>query len=282
MQPAKFYSTILAGEFEYSVYLPAGYETSSQRFPTIYLLHGRGDSMVSWQLIQTDLDQQIAEGRVPPMIAILPDVPSSKRASYYIDSGYALEPIRGDPVETAFIQELIPHIDATYRTIPARSARAIAGYSMGGYAAARYPLAHPDQFSATIILSPAVYVPLPPRDSSARNFGAFGNGEAIFDEAIYQEKNYPALLQPFEASRLPLYAFIAVGDDEWRNPVPEDYEHDIDFEAARLYNKLVHTGYVVAQFRVLNGGHDWDVWRPAFIEGASWIFRFLDPPHEDS
>jgi enterochelin esterase-like enzyme len=41
---------------------------------------------------------------------------------------------------------------------------------------------------------------------------------------------------------------------------------------------LVHTPYVVAQFRVLNGGHDWDVWRPAFIEGASWIFRFLDPP----
>ena len=276
LQPGNLFSNVLGKDFDYQVYLPAGYDNSTQRYPTIYLLHGRGDSYYSWQIIQTDLDQLIAAGRVSPLIAILPDVPANKRASYFVDSGYRLEPIQGGKVETAFVQDLIPHIDATYRTIPTRSARAIAGYSMGGYAATRYPLAHPELFSAAIILSPAVYFPLPPSDSSARQFGAFGNEEVIFDEAIYKEKNYPALLPAFENARLPFYAYIAVGDDEWRNPAPEDYEHDLDFEAARLYNKLVHTPYVVAQFRVMNGGHDWDVWRPAFIEGVSWISRFLN------
>ena len=47
---------------------------------------------------------------------------------------------------------------------------------MGGYGAIRYSLAHPDLFGASIVLSPAVYVPKPPSDSSTREFGAFGKG----------------------------------------------------------------------------------------------------------
>jgi enterochelin esterase-like enzyme len=278
LQPGRFHSPVLGRAFDYQVYLPAGYADSQLRYPVIYLLHGRGDTMYGWLYIQTDLDEVIANTSIPPLIAVLPDVPSSKGGSYFVDSSYTHEPLRGENVETAFIQDLIPHIDATYRTLPARTARAIAGYSMGGYGAVRYPLAHPGLFSAAIILSPAVYVPLPPAGSSARLFGAFGKGDAVFDQNTWQAKNYPALLPAFETMELPLYAFIAVGDDEWRNPSPEDFEHDLDFEAARLYNRLARTRYVVAQFRVLDGGHGWDVWRPAFIEGLAWISRFLDRP----
>lgn len=273
---SKVFSTVLGYDFEYTVYLPAGYAAGSRRYPVIYLLHGRGDTMYGWQTIKPDLDQLIAEGAISPLIAVLPDVPASKSASYFVDSEYAHEPIKGEAVETAFIQDLIPHIDASYRTIAARTGRAIAGYSMGGYGAVRYPLAYPELFSATIILSPAVYVPLPPGDSSARLFGAFGQGEQVFVEEIYTQKNYPALIPEFEKSQLALHAYIAVGDDEWRNPKPEDYQHDLDYEAARLYNSFVHARFIVAQFSVLHGGHDWDVWRPAFTEGLTWIARFLD------
>ena len=48
---------------------------------------------------------------------------------------------------------------------------------MGGYGALRYSLAHPDLFGAAIVLSPAVYFPEPPSDSSTREFGAFGKGK---------------------------------------------------------------------------------------------------------
>jgi|GEM_PF-931839 len=272
----KFYSPVLGYDFEYTIYFPAGYKEGSRHFPVIYLLHGRGDTMYGWQTIKPDLDRLIAEGAIPPMIAVLPDVPASKRASYFVDSEYTLEPIQGEAVETAIIQDLIPHIDSSYRTITTRTGRAIAGYSMGGYGAIRFPLAYPELFSATIILSPAVYIPLPPDHSSARLFGAFGQGEQVFVDEIYIQKNYPALIPEFEKSGLALHAFIAVGDDEWRNPKPEDYQHDLDFEAARLYNSFVHARYIVCQFRVLKGGHDWDVWRPALIEGLEWIGRYLD------
>lgn len=278
MRQSSFFSPVLDRQFDYQVYLPHGYEQSGLRYPVIYLLHGRGDTMVGWQTIQSDLDEMIAAGAIPPIIAVLPDVPASKAASYFVDSAYTLEPLAGEAVETAFMQDFVPHIDATYRTIAARTGRAVGGYSMGGYGAVRYPLAHPDLFSAALILSPAVYVPLPPQDSSVRLFGAFGAGEEIFVDEIYLEKNYPALIPTFEQAELPLYAFIAVGDEEWRNVKAEDYQHDLDFEAARLYNAFAHARYIVAQFRVLNGGHDWDVWQPAFVEGLTWLATFLDDP----
>jgi enterochelin esterase-like enzyme len=272
---SSFESPVLGRPFEYEVYLPDGYEANSLHYPVIYLLHGRGDTMYSWEFVKPDLDRMIREGQIPPIIAVLPDFPSSKRASYFVDSLYTDPILPGEKVETAFFQDLVPHIDATYRTITDRSGRAIAGYSMGGYGAVRYPLAHPEVFSAAIVLSPAVYVPLPPNDSSTRLYGAFGNGDQIFDADIFTAKNYPALIPSFEAHKLPLYMYIAVGDDEWRNPLPEDYEHDLDFEAHRLYNKITRAHYVVSEFRVLDGGHDTDVWQPAFVEGLTYISRFL-------
>jgi len=278
VQENSLYSDILQDTIYYLIYLPPGYQTNSERYPALYLLHGRGDSMHSWLAIKADIDWAIANGTVPPFIAIIPDIPYSKRASYYVDSEFTGELLPGKPVETAIIQDLVPEIDHTYRTIPNRSGRAVIGYSMGGFGALRYILKYPDIFIAAILLSPAVYVPLPPKDSSMRLFGAFGKGEKIFDETVYTEKNYPNLIPYFEESKLPAYVFIAVGDDEWRNPLPEDYEHDLDFEAARLYNRLVRTKYIVSEFRVLDGGHDWNVWRPAFLEGLRYIMRFISPP----
>ena len=106
------------------------------------------------------LDALIASGEIQPTIAIMPDAPWSSRASYYVDSGYTgADP--GRKVETAFTKDLIAHVDATYRTVANRTGRGIAGYSMGGYGALRYSLAHPDLFGASIVLSPAVYVPKP-------------------------------------------------------------------------------------------------------------------------
>lgn len=273
-----FHSVILQDDIKYLIYLPPSYDAGSTRYPVLYLLHGRGDSMHSWLAIQADMDKTITAGIVPPFIAVVPDIPCSKRASYYVDSEYKNELLPGKPVESAIIQNLIPEIDNNYRTIANRSGRAVIGYSMGGFGALRYILQYPEHFMAAILLSPAVYVPLPPTDSSMRLFGAFGKDEKVFDEVVYQEKNYPALIPSFEGKKLPAYVFIAVGDDEWRNPLPEDYEHDLDFEAARLYNRLVRTKYLVSEFRVLDGGHDWNVWRPAFLEGLSYIMRFLSPP----
>ena len=70
--------------------------------------------------------------------------------------------------------------------------------------------------------------------------------------------------------------FIAVGDDEFKNPEPKDWKHDLDFEAHVLFNQASRVENLTAELRVVDGGHDWDVWGPQFVEGAKYVFQFLD------
>jgi S-formylglutathione hydrolase FrmB len=120
------------------------------------------------------------------------------------------------------------------------------------------------------VLSPAVYVPLPPADSSAREFGAFGRGGARFVDDVYVRRNYPVLLDQVDPA-LPVRLFLAVGDDEWPNPSPEDAMHDLDLETAVVHNHAKRVAGVSSQLRVLDGGHDWPVWEPAFAEGLPYV-----------
>jgi enterochelin esterase-like enzyme len=270
-------SATLGEDINYNVYLPAGYADSTKRYPVLYLLHGRGDSMSAWTQLKSRLDELISSGEIPPTIAVMPDAPWSDRASYYVDSAYTgSDP--GRPVETAFFRDLVPHIDASYRTIADRNGRAVAGYSMGGAGALRYAMAHPEVFGASIALSPAVYFPLPPADSSAREFGAFGKGKDPFNEAVYLRLNYPAAFKSFATKGLPSHLYIAVGDDEWKNPKPADYTHDLDFEAHVVFNQAVRVPNLTSEFRVVDGGHDWDVWGPTFVQGAKYIFQYVGKP----
>ncbi len=273
---AEFFSETLDRAYRYNVYLPAGYGESSARYPVIYLLHGRGDTMDGWLNIRSTLDEMIASEALPPIIAVMPDMPSSERASYYVDSQYTGSNYPAEPVETAFMNDLIPYVDSTYQTLTNREARLVGGYSMGGYGAIRYALAYPEAFVGALVLSPAVYIPLPPTDSSTREFGAFGSGDTLFSEAIYQSLNYPALLEPFAETGLGLQMFIAVGDDEYKNPNPEDQLHDLDVEAHLLFNQVTRVPNITSEFRVYDGGHDWDVWERGFVEGMTYLANFLD------
>lgn len=260
------------GTLDYAVYLPPGYESSQLNYPTVYLLHGRGDTMSAWQRMASTLDHMIAEQKIQPMIVVMPDAPWNDRGNWYTDSQFAGSgtQAQGEDVETAFTRDLVAHIDSTYRTVADREARAVGGYSMGGAGALRMSLAHQDVFSSGIILSPAVYTPAPPSDSSTREYGAYGTGSQPFDQARYDELNYPNALEAMDTS-LPVHLFIGVGDDEWPNPAPEDAQHDLDFEAAKLYNTARRAPAVTAELRIVNGGHDWDAWEPLFIEAITDI-----------
>jgi enterochelin esterase-like enzyme len=280
LSSASFHSPTLGDDIAYNVYLPAGYSSTARRYPVLYLLHGRGDSMSAWTQVKGRLDQLIADGSIPPTIAIMPDAPWSQRASYYVDSQYKgsdrAGTDRGYPVETAFTQDLIQHVDSTYRTVASRDGRVVGGYSMGGYGAIRFSLAHPDLFVSSIVLSPAVYIPKPPNDSSTREFGAFGKGRDLFSTPVYKDLNYPKELERFHATGLKSHMFVAVGDDEYQNP--DEYIHDLDFESVQLYKTVEREPNMTSELRVLNGGHDWDVWGPAFEEGVQYAFQFVARP----
>jgi len=274
-------SAAVGGAIDYTVYLPPGYDASgATRYPSLYLLHGRGDTQAAWQQEAGALDELINAGTIPPMVVVMPDAPWNGRGNYYVDSLYtggAAAP--GVAVETAFTTDLIDHIDAGYPTIDDRAARAVGGYSMGGAGALRFATVHQDLFSSAIVLSPAVYVPSTPVDSSTREFGAYGVGSVIYDETRYQELAYPTALAAFDPA-LPVHLFIAVGDDEYANPLPEDAIHDLDYEAATLYNRAKRVPGITAELRVYNGGHDWGVWDKGFREGIVDVAGYLQatPP----
>ena len=135
-----------------AVYLPPGYDdapNAKRRYPVVHILAGftgRGTMLLNdsgWtEPIHRRLDRLIAAGKVQPMIAVLPDCFTTYGGSQYLDSS-----AHGD-YETHLVGELVPWVDATYRTKAKAAHRGIAGKSSGGYGAIVQGLRHPDVFSA--------------------------------------------------------------------------------------------------------------------------------------
>jgi poly(3-hydroxybutyrate) depolymerase len=123
------------------VYLPPSYDTSpDRRYPVVYLLHGWTMHSVDWigkadwggQFdISNTLDRFTAENPSREVIVVMPDA-----FNKYLGSWYTNSPVTGN-WEDFLTQELVPYIDATYRTLPQVAHRGIAGYSMGGAGAWR-------------------------------------------------------------------------------------------------------------------------------------------------
>ena len=134
-----FHSEAHGADVGYCIYLPPGYETNGDsRYPVIYNLHGAGGNELHGFDEVAVLDRGIRDGRWPPMIVALPN--GGKR-TFFKDShdGRFMS-------ETLIIRELIPHMDANYRTIAAREGRCIEGHSMGGRGATRLAMKYPELF----------------------------------------------------------------------------------------------------------------------------------------
>jgi enterochelin esterase-like enzyme len=125
----------------YLVYLPPDYASSgARRYPVIYNLHGAGGNELHGFEEARLLDHGIRSGKWPPMIMMFPN---GGQRTHYKDSadGKTL-------AETTVIRELIPHVDATYRTIAERKGRAIEGFSMGGRGSTRLAMKYPEMFTS--------------------------------------------------------------------------------------------------------------------------------------
>jgi enterochelin esterase-like enzyme len=253
----EFDSRALARKWSYTVYLPDGYESSSLRYPVFYLLHGNNQNMNAWSVsgrIQETTDELIESGQIPPTIIVMPDAGST----WYVD--------RKENMESAFIQDLLPDVESSFRAVAARSGRVIGGLSMGGYGSLRFALKYPDKFAAAALLSPAIYEPAPPEDSGVRRVGVFG--AATFEPAIWQQYNYPSLFAGYLAKHQPVPLYIVSGDDD---------EYMIEADAAKLY-ALLRKNRQVAELRIVDGAHVWPVWEATIADAMKYIFRYATRP----
>ena len=144
LQHRTFESAAVRSTVSYHIYTPAIYDSATaRRFPVIYWLHGSGGSVPAPFLAR--VDSAIRAGKVPPVLVVFPNGLAN---SLWVDWKD-----RSVPMETVVIKELIPHIDATFRTIASRDGRLIEGFSMGGYGAARLGFKYPDLFGSVSILA---------------------------------------------------------------------------------------------------------------------------------
>jgi S-formylglutathione hydrolase FrmB len=137
------------------VYLPPGYEGSTRRYPTLYLLHGFTSNSAVWisgayqgMKLQTLMDDSIKNGTVREMIVVAANGSNAYKGSFYTNS-----PVTGN-WEDFIVRDLVNYVDTNYRTIPRAESRGIAGHSMGGYGSVMLGMKHPEIFSAVYALSP--------------------------------------------------------------------------------------------------------------------------------
>ena len=141
-----FDSAAAQTKVSYFIYTPEVYDTeSNRRFPVLYWLHGSGGGMRGLQPLTRHFDGAMRAGKMPPMIVVFPNG--------LADSMWCNSKDGKTSMETVVIKELIPHIDASYRTIAARDGRILEGFSMGGYGAGRLGLKYHDLFAAVSMIA---------------------------------------------------------------------------------------------------------------------------------
>ena len=133
------------------VYLPAGYDDSSTRYPVIYFFP---DSFADYndpfdhKGAEGLFDRAIAAGTIGKFILVDVDMNTPLGSSWCVNS-----PATGN-WEDFMVEEMKPYIDANFKTLPNRESQGVAGEFMGGYCALRFGMRHPEVFGSVYALHP--------------------------------------------------------------------------------------------------------------------------------
>lgn len=219
---------------EFRVYVPPGYhEQPGTRYPVLYLLHGSNDTAAGWTDVghaNFILDNLIAQKRAKPMIVVMPwghAVP--------FDAPREIQAKNNSLFEKYVLEDLIPTVEARYRTLPGREDRAIVGLSMGGGQAMLIGLNHLDLFSYVGGFSAAV-----PGDFESRFHALLENPQATND-------------------RLTLFWF-GCG------------QQDTLFGRSKYLDALLTSHQIRHTFRVTDGRHNYTLWRQYLGEVTPLLF----------
>jgi enterochelin esterase-like enzyme len=205
------YPSVVTGQTEsYRIYLPPGYDQVDRRYPALYLLHGWPYDESHWDNLGVDeaADAAIVGGTLSPFIIVLPG--ADAEGLYVTTSGGA------GSFEEQLVNELMPHVDATFRTVQTRDARAIGGISRGGVWALEIAFRHPDAFAIVGAHSPAL-----------------------------SANRAPPAYDPFTLINQPgvegLRIYLSAGDLDWARPATEQLHQALD--ARGIANQfVVHAG----------------------------------------
>jgi enterochelin esterase-like enzyme len=168
------------------VYTPPSYDKDRKtRYPVLYLQHGWGEDETAWSnqgRANLIMDNLISEGKIKPFIIVM---------TYGMTNDVKMGGLKNfdiKPFQTVLIDELIPYIDANFRTLADQPHRAMAGLSMGGMETKTITLARPDIFSHYGLLSGGTFSPGEIKDKSKVKLiflscGSFENANGVRNAA---------------------------------------------------------------------------------------------------
>jgi S-formylglutathione hydrolase FrmB len=149
--PVTFIGPVTGETISFSMYLPPGYADGSQRYPVVYHLHGMGGAHNNPNQLNTvsqSHEDAVAASRMKPAIIVFPDGDTD---SFWADSHDGARRI-----ETHVVREILPYVDAQYRTRAGRAWRAVQGFSMGGFGASKLAAKFPGLFSSSVVYDGAL------------------------------------------------------------------------------------------------------------------------------
>jgi len=235
---AKLASKLMQRDMPYRVIVPTNYSAAKdKRFPVIYLLHGLTGGYTNWtEMSKLPIYAQNFDG-----IIVTPE----GQNGWYSDSPV----VRNANFESYIIKELIPEIDAKYRTLARRESRVIAGLSMGGYGALKFGVKYPEIFVLAGSFS-----------------GALGVTDYKMSEGSFMKTIDDAFGPAASASRKAndLFALVRDASTEKIKTLPFIYldcgTEDFLFQNNRDFLSLLIDKKVPHEYRQLPGAHDWKYW----------------------
>jgi enterochelin esterase-like enzyme len=265
---ATYHSAVMNVDIGYNIYLPPQYDTNpTQSFPVIYFCHGNGvNESYGLEPMRTDLDSAISSGQLPPMFIVWLN---AGRNSKYMDAAPGSPMYGVVMVETTIIHELIPHIDATYRTIASKEGRAIQGGSSGGMGSLRLAFKYPHLFSSVFGIAPAV-------DDNASN--VMENEPELMpamfnsDPNLWEQNTVFTIANNNAANIRGLPIHIVIGSLDSLLPYNQD-----------LFATLDRLGIPHDPLEIISGaGHDQRVLDGIGIENLQFAAKYFVPPPPSS
>jgi S-formylglutathione hydrolase FrmB len=258
---ATFSSPSLGKDVAYAVHLPPSYATAAtRRYPVVYALHGLFESPGFWERrgLAPMLESLWQKGDVPEMVVVAVDGDNS----FFVDGP-------AGRWEQMMSRDFVAHVESTYRVTPGRPGRGLLGISMGGYAALRMALAHPDLFRAVATHSAMLLEKIPTAEEGAGRWhmAAFQKvfGTPI-DTALWTANDPLALAVKADPKATPALYFDCGTEDRYGL-----------FAGNRELHRRLEARGVAHEFGLYPGDHGYEYVHTVLDKSLRFLGRALAP-----
>jgi len=231
-----------------TIYTPPGYESSNEKYPVLYLLHGAGGDEEAWISLGRSaqiLDNLIAQGKAQPMIMVMPngnviqDAAPGEGSKGFYKPQIMIEKTMDGTYEANFM-DIVKFVESNYRVKADKAHRAIAGLSMGGFHSYHISRYYPNMFDYVGLFSAAL---MPREDATGK---------------VYNDID--GTLKKQMENGYKLY-WIGIGKEDFLYKANQEYRQKLDSMGMKY------------TYMETDGGHIWKNWRVYLSVYAPLLFK---------